>query len=220
MPPRIGVVEPTGDHADGRRARAARALVRRAVDAEREARDDADPGGRQVGAELGGHADAVTGGRPRAHQRHRRSLAEHGRARPRRRGAPAPAGPRPAGRGYDGWCAIRVVMPSSACRSQIRATSCADRARLGPGAQPGHRGAVRSQQVAQGGGADGRSCGQRDRIGLFGQAAGGCGLTPPRPTDPPASRGLRTRARTTPRPRRPARSPCAPRVTPCAGRGR
>ena len=78
VPARVGVVEPSGDHADGGRTGTACALVRRPVDPQREARDDADPGRRQVRAQLGRHADAIAGRGARADQRHGRSPVQRG----------------------------------------------------------------------------------------------------------------------------------------------
>ena len=92
VPPRVGVVEPAGDDADGRCAGPARALVGRAVDPQRQAGDDADAGGRQLGAELGRHADAVAGRAPACPPVPPSGPRRARPGRPGRRGSPAPRG--------------------------------------------------------------------------------------------------------------------------------
>ena len=79
VPPRIGMVESAGNHADGRRAGATGALVRSTVDTRGQTRHHADARCGEVGPELRGHADPIAGRRTCPHQRHGRGVAEHRR---------------------------------------------------------------------------------------------------------------------------------------------
>jgi hypothetical protein len=79
---RIGRIQPAGKHRDGRAASVERTPVRRAVDAERAARDDQCAGLRQLGGELAGPGRAAAARCPRADDRHHQIVARqrHGSA--------------------------------------------------------------------------------------------------------------------------------------------
>ena len=179
VPPRVGVVEPAGDHADGGRTGTARALVRRPVDPQREARDDADPGRRQVRSQLGRHADAIAGRGPRADERRPSEPVSSAVGSPRQNTIAGAPGSSSSRAGHAGCPAMSTLMPSSAWRSQIRATS-EHRPRGADGPRPGRRRCVVGQQVAQRGRADRGHRRQRHGVRLLRQRHGTTAARPAR----------------------------------------